>query len=127
MRNLLILLISLVGLIGYYPSVTAQTSSNDQSEQTLIEKYRYLIRMNRAKNLARQAAEAENGGLSQYRAEPAMHGPVHETNHEQIDEGAWRFRIKGRRPGESDFTMETVVKVNTNTNTVTVESNRSIQ
>lgn len=109
MRNQLILLISLVGLMGYYPAVTAQTSSNEQSEQTLIEKYRHLIRMNRAKNWARQAAEAENGGLSQYRAEPAMHGPVEETDHEKIDEGVWRFRIKGRRPSESDFTIETVV------------------
>jgi len=37
-----------------------------------------LPQINRTRNLARQAAEKANEGISIYRAEPAMHGPATE-------------------------------------------------
>ena len=66
--------------------------------------------VNTAKNLARQAGERVNGGLSQYRAEAAMHGPGLEAPF--VDRGdAWIFTFRGAPPGETDFTVETEVEV----------------
>jgi hypothetical protein len=63
-----------------------------------------------AKNYARQAAERANGGLSVYRAEPAMHGPAANTPY--VDNGEyWLFTIRGGAPGSTDFSVESDVRV----------------
>ncbi|QDZ41396.1 hypothetical protein FRE64_00705 [Euhalothece natronophila Z-M001] len=109
--------------VSSHVPLKAQEAS--EAESSVRQQYRQLITKNRAKNLARQAAEQENGGLGQYRAEPAMHGPVEETNYEEIEDGVWRFTIRGREIGSDDFTIQTVVTVDEQAN-VTVESNEEI-
>ncbi|MEL6383123.1 MAG: purine nucleoside permease [Cyanobacteria bacterium J06626_18] len=64
-----------------------------------------------AKNLARQAAEAENGGLSQYRAEASMHGPAADAPFVENEDGSLTFTFRGRRPENLEFTIESVVTV----------------
>lgn len=78
----------------------------------------------RARNLARQAAEQANGGLSRYRAEAAMHGmgtlPV-------TDQGdRWVFRFVGGAPAAVP-TIETVVTVMKSDFAVRVDYNGAIQ
>lgn len=66
--------------------------------------------LNRAKNLARQAAEAANGGLRMYRAEASMHGPAQQSPF--VDNGdSWTWTFLGGQPGASLTTIETVVTV----------------
>ena len=69
------------------------------------------IELNRAKNLARQAAEAANGGLGNYRAEASMHGTSKESPFVDNGDGSWTFTFKGYKPGTSVYTVETVVTV----------------
>ncbi|WP_332959677.1 hypothetical protein [Microcoleus sp. AR_TQ3_B6] len=69
------------------------------------------IELNRAKNLARQAAEAANGGLGKYRAEASMHGTSKESPFVDNGDGSWTFTFKGYKPGSSVYTVETVVTV----------------
>ncbi|MDP8934897.1 MAG: hypothetical protein M3N42_12340 [Cyanobacteriota bacterium] len=69
------------------------------------------IELNRAKNLARQAAEIANGGLGKYRAEASMHGTSKESPFVDNGDGTWTFTFKGNKPGSSVYTVETVVTV----------------
>ncbi|AFZ08446.1 hypothetical protein Osc7112_4118 [Oscillatoria nigro-viridis PCC 7112] len=69
------------------------------------------IQLNRAKNLARQAAEVANGGLGNYRAEASMHGTSKESPFVDNGDGTWTFTFKGYKPGSSVYTVETVVTV----------------
>ena len=54
-----------------------------------------LVALSRAKNLARQAGERANGGVVQYRAEPAMHGPAEEAPFLANPDGSWTFTFQG--------------------------------
>ncbi|HBB30346.1 MAG TPA: hypothetical protein DDZ80_32890 [Cyanobacteria bacterium UBA8803] len=85
------------------------------------------IDLNRAKNLARQAAERENGGLGRYRAEQSMHGPANESPYVENGSGIWTFTFKGSRPATEMYYVESVVTVDSNTGMVTVDYNGPVR
>jgi len=124
-EKILISAISPLMIISFPFSVQGQTSSEEPASVEM--KLNEIIKLNRAKNLARQAGEKANGGLSQYRAEQAMHGPVQSTNYQELAEGVWEFTFLGRRPSSTQYTIESVVVVDTNTNEITVEYNGPIR
>jgi hypothetical protein len=83
--------------------------------------------LSRAKNLARQAAERANGGLSQYRAEPAMHGPSADAPYVDNGDGTWTFTFRGGVPGSPDYTTESVVTVDGSNWGVAIDYNGPIR
>ena len=82
--------------------------------------------LSRAKNLARQAAERANGGLTRYRAESAMHGPAEDAPYVDNGNGSWTFTFVGGRP-VSTPTIESVVTVTRNSWQVNVDYNGAIR
>lgn len=70
--------------------------------------------LNRAKNLARQAAEIANGGLQNYQAEASMHGPSSEAPVME-QETYWLFTFRGGSPGFRQPTIESEVQVDKDT------------
>ncbi len=72
---------------------------------------RSLISLDRAENLARQAAEKSNGGLQHYRAEDSMYGPAERSPHTYDGHGNWTFTFKGHSPDSDTPTVESVVTV----------------
>lgn len=82
--------------------------------------------LSRAKNLARQAAERANGGLTRYRAESAMHGPSADAPYVDNGNGSWTFTFVGGRPASTP-TIESVVTVTQNNWQVNVDYNGAIR
>lgn len=82
--------------------------------------------LNRAKNLARQAAEQLNGGLGSYRAEAAMYGPIEEAPCVDNGDGSWSFRILGGAPG-AEPSLETVVTVSQDSGATRIDYNGEIR
>jgi hypothetical protein len=66
--------------------------------------------INRAKNLARQAAITANGGLERYRPDPVMFGPAVQTQFVRNADGSITFSFTGGAPGASP-SLETVATV----------------
>jgi hypothetical protein len=88
--------------------------------------------LGRAKNLARQAAESANGGLTKYRADVSMHGRASEAPCVDNGDGSWTFTVKGFKVKAGKLTsmmptMETVVKVDSAGWKVSVVSNGPIR
>jgi hypothetical protein len=110
---------------AYTPQGIHSDVEGDRMAQTNIE-LMPNIDLTRAKNLARQAAEEANGGLSRYRAEDAMHGPATEAPYVVNTDGSWTFTFLGGAPGSSEYTVESVVTV-TPSGSVTVDYNGAIR
>lgn len=97
-----------VNLVQRKPPAVSETLcvAGTQAEQRAL---------NAAKNMARQAAEQANGGLSVYRAEPAMHRAAADAPCEQLGNNAWRFTFRGGSPTavsiREDYTILSVVTV----------------
>jgi hypothetical protein len=84
------------------------------------------IDLNRAKNLARQAAEEANGGIRFYRAEDSMHGPASQCPY--VDNGdSWTFTFLGRRINSTAMTIRSVVTVYKTSSRVIVASNGPVR
>lgn len=84
------------------------------------------VDLTRAKNLARQAAEAANGGIRVYRAEASMHGPAQQCPY--VDNGdSWTFTFLGGRPGSTVMTRESVVTVYKNSPRVVMVYNGAVR
>lgn len=107
--------------IGSLPIQAQSNSPQTPSDPTVI------LNLNRAQNLARQAAEKANGGLGNYRAESSMYGPGSLSPYVLNGDGTITFTFKGRRPEETTPTMETVVTVAQDASNVAVDYNGAIR
>lgn len=66
----------------------------------------------RLRNLARQTAQTENGGLGLYRTEPAMHGTVLEMPCVELEPNLWQLAFRGGDPlGVSQGNYSTVTLI----------------
>jgi len=80
--------------------------------------------LNRAKNLARMAAEKANGGLNRYRAEDFMHGPIEGIPDYGFQVNALdgiTFQFLGGPPGSALNSIETAVQVSLEADNWSVE------
>ena len=122
-------LASLVALSTLAVGVSPASSNPVRSSQSQVNEITVIsnnIELNRAKNLARQAAENVNGGLGEYRAEAAMHGASAQSPFVENGNGTWTFTFQGYKPGASVYTVETVVTVSQN-GRITVDYNGRIR
>lgn len=101
------------------PRTTLPLSVTDSAERA--------GQLNRAKNLARQSAEKANGGLGNYRAEDAMHGPAAESPFVENADGTVTFDFVGSRPGTDTPSIQTIATVNLETGEVRLDYNGPIR
>lgn len=117
---------------GPLRSTSATAGSSPLTGSDTVEDYRISLDLNRAKNLARQAAERENGGLGQYRAEIAMYQDGASAPHVVNADGSWTFTFQGFDPRTADamgvaaYTVESVITV-TPAGEITIDYNGPIR
>ncbi len=83
--------------------------------------------LQRAMNLARQAAERTNGGLTKYRAQASMYGPATQSPFVDNGNGTWTFTFFGGEPGFTTPSLESVVTIAKDGSQVTVDYNGPIR
>lgn len=84
------------------------------------------ITLRRAKNLARQTAEEANGGLGNYQAELAMHGPAEVAPYVNNADGSFTFSFLGGFPGWTTPSVQSVITVDRFGNT-TIDYNGPVR
>ena len=104
----------------------AQTTSDVNNIQFIQIPRSTPISINQAKNRARQIAEAENGGLGEYRAEYSMHGISSESPYEELEE-YWQFTFYGASPGETLPTFESIIRVHKYTGDTIIDYNGAVR
>ena len=128
MKKIAIAAIVLVTLaFGTAPANAQRYSQISSSGKQADTEVTSEVNLNRAKNLARQAAEKANGGVTQYTAEAAMHGPPLQAPFVENSDGTSTFTFVGGSPGYQTPTIESVVTVDPNTWTVSVDYNGPIR
>ncbi|MBL1173652.1 hypothetical protein [Pantanalinema sp. GBBB05] len=136
MHKILLTSFTLVTLIS--GSLPVLLSSQPATAQGTCPSFRPLTRatsirtpipnLSRAKNYARQAAEAANGGIGKYRAENSMHGQAMNAPFVENSDGTITFTFLGcLAPGFSKATVESQVTVNPNGWRTTVNYNGPIR
>ncbi|PSR14934.1 hypothetical protein C8255_23530 [filamentous cyanobacterium CCP3] len=108
-----------LGVVGLSStSAPAQPPADPASPQTEASINPIFVLWGR--NVARGAAETANGGLGNYMAEPAMHGPTAQAPLVINEDGSLLFTFKGFRPEDRDasgnpiYSYETEVLINPN-------------
>ncbi|PPT07083.1 hypothetical protein CKA32_004850 [Geitlerinema sp. FC II] len=114
-------------LSGSLTALPASANVRLQLDPRLAEAEISPMDLNRAKNYARQAAEQANGGLGEYRAEPAMHGPSADAPYEINADGTITFTFLGRAPESQTYTVESVVTVDPGNWAIDLEYNGPIR
>jgi hypothetical protein len=122
----------LLSLITLTVAVSAvSTAAQAQTSQSREERIQMLIQqaidLNRAKNLARMAAERANGGLGVYQADSTMHGPSEESPYVQNADGSYTFSFMGGEPGFTAPSVESVVTVDPSTWNINMDYNGPIR
>ncbi|MGF1518143.1 MAG: hypothetical protein ACFCVB_10110 [Nodosilinea sp.] len=103
-----------LGVVGISSTSTPAQSPASPQIQGDVDPL-FLVR---GRNIARSAAETANGGLMNYVAEPAMHGPTSSAPMVINEDSSLLFTFKGFRPEDRDITgnptysFETEVLVN---------------
>ncbi len=93
-----------------FPFVISPIARAQFTDPIVQTKVKEIEALSRAKNLARQAGEAANGGLGVYRAERSMHGFAAQSPY--VDKGDfWLFTFKGSAPGSDVPFVESDVRV----------------
>ncbi len=93
-----------------FPLVVSPIARAQFTDPIVQTKVKEIEALSRAKNLARQAGEAANGGLGVYRSERSMHGFAAQSPY--VDKGDfWLFTFKGSTPGADAPFVETEVRV----------------
>lgn len=106
--------------------VAKKDDKNDKKDRDDDKKREVRIDLNRAKNLARQAAESANGGIRYYRAEASMHGPA--QNCPYVDNGdSWTFTFSGNSVGSQTNTIQSVVTVYKSTSRIVMAYNGPVR
>lgn len=107
-----------------------QTTFSDCASKAIASGDTAMAKINelgRARNLARQTAEAANGGLANYRTDASMHGRLSDAVCVDNGNGSWTFTIKGGAPGFVAPTVETVVTVDSSAWQVKVDYNGTVR
>ncbi len=109
-----------------FPLVVSPIARAQFTDSIVQTKVKEIEALSRAKNLARQAGEAANGGLEIYRAERSMHGFAAQSPY--VDQGDfWLFTFKGSAPGSDTPYVESEVRVDKADFKTTVLYNGSIR
>ena len=124
LTGIIALTVLTLGSLPVVAQTPTTTEGSPTTERTLDRSV--LIDLNRAKNLARQAAERANGGLGFYRAESSMHGPAAQSPYVDNGNGTWTFTFRGSMPGETTPSYENVVTVSKDGN-VTMDYNGPVR
>lgn len=86
-----------------------------------------ITALGRARNVARQAAEAANGGLEVYRTDARMHGTISDAPCVDNGNGSWTFTVRGGAPGFATPTRETVVTIDSASWNVRIDYNGPVR